>query len=219
MNKRDLFLVVADLDAESALKALLCHRQASLGIQVDFKASPPPSGDMLRYAGRDSGCYKDAVDILRTPQRTHRHAILVFDRDGAGAGERDRVEIENEIEEKLALNGWEQGTAAVIVIQPELESWIWSESIHVSKTMGWEEDLVAMRTFLTSRGLWVEGERKPKDPKEAFAQALKSKGKPRSAQLFATIARQASLQGCGDGAFRKLQESLVRWFGNTVADA
>ena len=49
MSQRDLFVVVADLDAEHAVKTLLCNRQPSLGIRLDFK---PPNGDLLR------GCFK-----------------------------------------------------------------------------------------------------------------------------------------------------------------
>ncbi len=62
---RDLFVVVADLDAENAIKTLLRERQQSLGIRLDFNPDRPPQGDLLRYFGRDSGCYKNAVDILR----------------------------------------------------------------------------------------------------------------------------------------------------------
>ncbi len=76
MKKRDLFVVVADLDAENALKILLTERQESLGIALDFSPFPPPNGDLLRYSGRDSGCYRDAVDLLRPPQKSHRHAIV-----------------------------------------------------------------------------------------------------------------------------------------------
>ena len=72
MNKRDLFIVVADLDAENAIKTLLTERQEALGIALDFSSLSPPNGDLLRYSGRDSGCYQDAVELMRPPQRTHR---------------------------------------------------------------------------------------------------------------------------------------------------
>ncbi len=77
MKKRDLFVVVADLDAENAVKTLLTERQEALGIALDFSPFPPPNGDLLRYSGRDSGCYGDAVNLLRPPQKSHRHAIVL----------------------------------------------------------------------------------------------------------------------------------------------
>jgi hypothetical protein len=65
MSQRDLYVVVADLDAENAVRSLLCERQVALGICLRFNPDRPPLGDLLRYSGRDSGCYKDAVDLLR----------------------------------------------------------------------------------------------------------------------------------------------------------
>ena len=49
-----LLFVVADLDAENAIKTLLGKRQHALGIRLEFNRQ----GDLLRYFGRDAGCYK-----------------------------------------------------------------------------------------------------------------------------------------------------------------
>ena len=72
MTQRDLFVVVADLDAENAVRSLLLERQESLGIKLNFNADRPPDGDLLRYCGRDSGCYRNAVDLLRSRQQTSK---------------------------------------------------------------------------------------------------------------------------------------------------
>ena len=78
--KRDLRVVVADLDAENALKALLARYQ-SLGIR---RLRFDPDEDLFRYSGRDPGCRLDAVELLRPFQTTHEHAIVMFDRHGSG---------------------------------------------------------------------------------------------------------------------------------------
>lgn len=52
MTRRDLFVVVADLDTENAVRSLLCERQASLGIKLGFNPDRPPDGDLLRYSGQ-----------------------------------------------------------------------------------------------------------------------------------------------------------------------
>ncbi|MFM7055748.1 MAG: hypothetical protein ACKO2P_02370 [Planctomycetota bacterium] len=64
MTQRRLFAVVADPDAENAIKNLLCERQPSLGISLDFNPDRPLHGDMLRCSGRDCGfCKKKAWEM------------------------------------------------------------------------------------------------------------------------------------------------------------
>jgi len=212
VSKRDLFLVVADLDAENAVRTLLCDRQQALGVRVEFNPDRPPQGDLLRYNGRDSGCFKDAVDLLRTPQRTHRHAMLIFDRDGSGAEDRPRGEIEGELESKLHANGWNDGTVSVIVIEPELEAWVWASSPRIADALGWHDDRQQLRPFLKTAGLWNDNAPKPSDPKEAMRTALKEKQKPLGARLFADLASRVGLGQCQDPAFQKFRESLRQWF-------
>ncbi len=212
MNKRDLFVVVADLDAENAVKTLLVDRQCALGIQLNFNPDRPSQGDLLRYSGRDSGCYKKAVDLLRTPQRTHRHAMLLFDRDGSGAEREDRVAIECEIEQQLQSSGWAADSASVIVIEPELEVWVWSTSPRVPDVLGWCDDREGLRNFLAQSNLWDAGAPKPNDPKMAMEVALRKKQKPLGARLFADLASRVSVDRCQDPAFCKFREVLQRWF-------
>lgn len=218
MSKRDLFVVVADLDAENAIKTLLHGRQEALQIRLDFNPERHPQGDLLRYSGRDSGCYKDAVDLLRPPQNTHWHALLIFDRDGCGAEGKSRVEIERAVEEQLYRSGWTQGDVAVIVIEPELEAWVWANSPRVAEVLGWRNERSELREFLNHRDLWHEGAVKPSDPKEALKQSLRRKGKQRVAPLFSELASKVGLGRCQDPAFAKLRSTLSNWFGRNAQD-
>lgn len=194
------------------MRTLLCDRQPSLGISVDFDPGTPPQGDLLRFSGRDSGCYRKAVDLLRQPQRTHRHALLCFDRHGCGAEAKSRTEIEGEIEAHLRKSGWREGHAAVIVLDPELEMWVWADSPHVADSLGWAGDRNSLKPYLIQKGFWKEGDAKPHDPKQAFTQALREKSQPAVAPVFAQIASNVSMKGCQDPAFGKLCETLQRWF-------
>ncbi|EFK07454.1 conserved hypothetical protein [delta proteobacterium NaphS2] len=213
MSKRDLFVVVADLDAENAIKTLLTRRQKALGIALDFSPISPPNGDLLRYVGRDSGCRVNAVDLLRPPQKTHRHAMICFDRHGCGARNQSREEIEAEIERQLHINGWCHGDVAAIVIEPELESWVWADSAEVAHVMGWKGDMNAVRRSLISRGLLVEGEAKPKDPKAAMKYIISEKRNRRlTARMFAELAQNVSFHACEDPAFNKMRTILRGWF-------
>lgn len=216
MSKRDLFVVVADLDAENAIKTLLCDRQNALGIQLDFNPDRPPQGDLLRYSGRDSGCVKDAVDVLRAAQRTHQHAILIFDHHGSGADHKSRDTIESELQQELNANGWTDGDAAVIVIEPELEAWVWAASPRVQDVLGWKDERHELRDFLERKGFWDKDAIKPNDPKEAMKAALKQKNMPGGARVFARLASRVGLSQCEDPAFQKFRETLHRWFKSPV---
>lgn len=208
VNQRDLFVIVADLDAENAIRTLLVDRQHALEVRLDFN----PHVDLLRYVGRDSGCYKKAVDLLRPPQRTHRHAMLIFDRHGCGAESKDRVTLEHELESKLHANGWATDAVSVIVIEPELEAWVWSASPRVADVLGWEDNREGLRPFLEDANLWDAGTPKPTDPQKAMQAALRAKQKPLGARLFADLASRVGVHQCQDAAFRKFSETLQRWF-------
>lgn len=208
MTLRDLFVVVADLDAENAVKTLLSQRQEALGIHLDFD----PEIDLLRYAGRDSGCYKNAVDLLRSHQTSHRHAMLCFDRDGSGAEQKGREEIETEIERHLCASGWPENQAVVVVFDPELEIWVWSDSPRVADALGWAEQREALRPFLHDKGLWMPEMAKPSDPKEAMVEALRHVRQPRVAPLFSEMARTVGVRRCQVSSFNKFRKTLVQWF-------
>lgn len=112
----------------------------------------------------------------------------------------------------MANNGWSNHSAAVVVIAPELEAWVWTDSPHVAKVLGWKDDAQSLRHFLQDRELLAPGSPKPTDPKRAMEQALRAKRKPGGARLFADLASSVTLNRCQDPAFHKLQKTLERWF-------
>jgi hypothetical protein len=206
--KRDLFVVVADLDAEHAIKTLLCSRQKALEIEIDFD----PATDLLRYIGRDPGCCKNAVDLLRAPQSSHKHAILFFDKDGCGEEEKKREEIEAGIEKQLQKNGWLVDSVAVIIFDPELEAWVWSSSPQVAKIMGWGKNFGSLRNYIKKKGFLPPKKSKPSDPKGAMRAALQAAGQRYTATVFAELAKKVSVKGCNDPSFNKFVTFLQKWF-------
>ncbi len=209
---RDLFVVVADLDMELAIKAILCGRQQAMGISLEFNPDHKPQGDLLRFSGRDAGCYRKAVELLQPQRERYRHAMLLFDHHGCGAENRSRQDIEADVEERLEKNGWEKGRAAAIVIDPELEAWVWSDSPHVAEILGWQSDYDGLRSLLADKGLWIEGRAKPRDPKAAMREACRQKRIPVGATMFAELASKVGLHRCTDAAFQKFRVCLRRWF-------
>jgi len=120
------------------------------------------------------------------------------------------AEIEQQLEQRLAAMG--QGWAAAIVIDPELETWVFSDSPHVDKELGWEKRQPPLRQALESQGFWPAGQAKPPDPKAAFAWALQTVRKPVSSSIFRQLGKLVSLRRCEDRSFLRLQHLLQDWF-------
>lgn len=204
-----LVALVADRDIEEALTKLF-RRTAALGVG-ELRC------DITKHPGRDAGCMGDATNFLRQFLRTHRYGLVVFDRYGCGS-DASREEIEAAIEGDLSRNGWEHRARAV-VIDPELEQWVWSSSPAVSAALGWGGKHGELRSWLAQRGLWDDGLPKPSDPKRAMIQALQGASRAtrrrRSARIFGEIAASVSVEGCEDPAFRKLLKTLRGWFPST----
>lgn len=210
--KRDLFVVVADLDAENVIRTLFEKRQKALGIDFDFN----PSSDLLRFYGRDAGCLRNAVELLRVAQKTHKHALLLFDHHGSGHENKAYKEIESEIERKLIESGWNPERIAVIIFAPELEAWVWSDSTQMAETVGWNGDLDALRKFIRDKDFIQPGETKPDDPKAAMRSAMRFKRVPCTARVFSELATKVSLKGCADVSFHKFSLTLSKWFSMNI---
>jgi hypothetical protein len=199
----DLVVLVPDRNTEAALSGILARPDA-LGIR-------PVTSHIFTHPERDPGCYHRSHDYLRPMLRCYRHALVVFDRAGSGRESEAREILERRVEEKLARSGWGDRAAAVVV-DPELEAWVWSPSPRVAACLGWPAGLASLVNWLTFRGLWPEGSNKPPQPKQAVEAVLYHVKKPRSSALYARMARTVSLQRCADPAFLKLKDTLQKWF-------
>jgi hypothetical protein len=146
--------------------------------------------------------------------RSYAHALLLFDREGCGREKDSPEEIERELESKLKTVGWND-RAAVIVLDPELEIWVWSESPHVDYQLGWGGRKMNLRTWLRKQQLLKPRQQKPDRPKEALEAALAVVRLPRSSAIYRALAEKVSLARCSDRAFLKLKAILQFWFAET----
>lgn len=144
--------------------------------------------------------------------RRYLHALVFFDREGSGAEQKTREELEQELESQLSASGW-GNRAAVVVIDPELETWVWSESPNVASALGWPDSGPMLRSWMVAQELLPRGEIKPTRPKEALERVLREARTPRSPALYDELARQVNLSKCTDAAFCKLRHVLKEWFG------
>jgi len=201
LGMKDLICVVADRNLEATLLELLSRRQ-SLGIrQIEF--------DVFPFPRKDPGCYHEAPDFLRQYRHDYRHGLVVFDRAWEGAPAQDALELEQNLRGRLGDDDW----ADVVVIDPELEAWVWSDSPHVDECLGWSGRTPALRSWLEEKGLWPAGSVKPTDPKEAVLEALRVVRLPRSSAIYRCLAQTVSLNRCSDAAFARLRQRLSTWFG------
>jgi hypothetical protein len=201
--------MVADLDQQQAFRVLLEKRAPSLGIQ-------PPVFEMAKHPHHDGGCFRSSPALLQTLQTQAAHAIVVLDREGSGADDKQAAAIEADLEGRLAASGWGD-RARVVVLDPEVEIWVWSSSIHVDEVLGWKGRTPSLREWLTEQGFLQAGQMKPERPKEALRAALRQSRIKPSAALFAQLASKVGLEGCQDRGFLRLRDTLRGWFGKYPA--
>lgn len=200
---KELVVLTADKNCHFALRGLLT-RFKSFGIRQvtpDYRVHPQ----------KDPGILRSAHDFLRTFAKSHAHALVLMDREGTGREALSRQEMEEEIESALGDAGWDDRAAAV-VIDPELEIWVWSDSPHVDGELGWTGRQPDLRTWLREKDFWPAGAMKPVRPKEALDAVLRMVRRPRSSAIYQALAEKVSLSRCTDSAFEKLRTVLQSWF-------
>ena len=203
MTKKDLIVLVADKDMQHALNGLFSRPQA-MGIRSITK-------DVFVHFQHDPACARQGVSFLSRFAAQYRYALLLFDHKGSGRERTLTEELECEIDQRFAGSDWGD-RARAIVVDPELEAWVWSGSPHVDTVAGWSGKTPALRDWLVDEG-WIRANAsKPAHPKEAFHAALRMAGVARSASLYQQIAEQVSLRGCKDQSFRRLVSTLQEWF-------
>ena len=205
-DSKDLFVLAADLELKNALDGLL-SRTKDLGAR-------DVAYDIERHPNRDSGCRSEAVEYLRPYLRGYRHALVVFDHYGCGSTD-PREDIQLHVEEQLRRNGW-GNRAKVIVIEPELEVWVWDGSPATCRVLGWDGSYAALRRWLGRSRLWEPGEPKPSEPKRAMREAMQHGRVQRSARKFSELARAIDFSRCEDPAFNELRGALQEWFPRRV---
>ena len=198
----DLVCVVADKKIRAAVSGLL-ERPAALGIR-------PITSEILLHPEHDPGCFKRPADLLQVYRQTAEHALIVLDHNWDGVPTTSAAQLESRIDEKFRSVGMADW-AAPVVIDPELEAWVFGASPHVAEVLGWKGPR-SLREALELWNLWEPDARKPTDPKAALERVLATTGKSHSASLFRSLARRVNTRDCQDRAFIRLRSLLQGWF-------
>lgn len=198
---KDIVLLVADKNAQFALKGALGRAEA-LGIRpIEFEFRVHP--------GHDGGARKSGPDILALERQRFSHAMLILDFEGCGTDLPDALALEAQLDKRLQLQWRTAGKA--IVIEPELDVWVWGADNVVGAAIEWPANQ-NVREWLQEKGFSFAANGKPMRPKEALEAALRMPGRPRSSALYQHIAERISLRRCVDEAYIRLRTQLMAWF-------
>jgi len=201
--KSDLIVLAADRNIESAISGLL-SRQESLGIrQIDYK--------IFSHTHHDPGCLRESHSFLRNFVDAYSYAMVIFDRVGCGNEIRTREELEADVEHNLNTVGW-NGRSIALVLDPELEIWVWKDSPHVASALGWPDNIQFLRSWLIDSGYLTEGDIVPRRPKEAMEAVLRINHKPRSSAIYKQLAETVGLNRCKNPTFIKFRQTIGLWF-------
>lgn len=169
--------------------------------------------DFVPAPHHDSEVPLRAGALLQPWRGEYRRAIVVMDHAYDNALPVD--EIHKRIGEQLE-GIWPQ--FAVVVIEPELENWFWSDHTEViKKALVWRPrsgDDRTPRQVLEEAGLWLPDEAKPEDPKAAVEHLHKMKYiGDMSNGIFRRFAEAVpSVRRCTDASFQHLMATLTAWF-------
>lgn len=199
---KDLVVVVPDSNTEQTLYGLLERHKALQIRRIEYR--------ILVHPERDPGVLQRGASLLAEIDALNafRYALLIFDREGCGREMLTSSELEQQVQQQLDASGW-QGRSAVVVIDPELESWVFATSPHVVDVFA-GGDAEVFQGVVESFPKTPLG--KPQKPKEAVEKLLRQKAIVRSSALYKELASRVSLKGCIDPAFQRLCAILRSWF-------
>ncbi len=200
---KDIVFLVADGNMEKLFEGLLPRIPISSGT-TDFNY------DILVNPTHDAGNLNDSYEYLRPFIKQYKYAIVVFDREGCGEERTEAVKLERKVENSLDENGWKSRNT-VLVIDPELENWIWVASPLIKEIINWkfDEEIIL---WTKKQNYTFNSSEKPERPKESFEAVLRYAKTPRSSAIYKKIASRVSYRKCNDRAFVKLIHTLSDWF-------
>lgn len=208
----DVLFFVADRNMAAAVGGLLereqIHRivgcaQFSFDARRDIKVAEGQN---------DPGLFTRANELIRPLAAEYTHAVVIVDEEWNGSPGANEIELK--LRAHLDDAGWTASNSLGLCVRPEADVWLWSDSPHSAKALGWTS-WDALRPRLEQEGLLAAGKAKPARPKQAAEWALhNSPGKkvPRSSALYRQVSSQVSVQRCEDHALIRLLNALREWF-------
>ncbi|MEV5411512.1 hypothetical protein AB0K60_22075 [Thermopolyspora sp. NPDC052614] len=202
--KRDVVFLLADAGMEQMLLGFLGRPRFHLSLGCAPFAFDPRE-DVFVAQTRDPGVYGTAREFLRPFERTHRRAVVMLDADWVGTPGADAI---HKHITRCLTEAWAE--FAVVVIDPELEAWIWQDNPQVAQALKCPPDF---RRILADARLWPLDAAKPPRPKEALEHLRRPPYRADGSRAaFRRLAERISVRHCEDAAFNLLRDTLRTWF-------
>ena len=200
---KDLIVLVADKEIKALMEGLL----PKIPVKSELK---PFDFEIESHLMRDNGCANEGHIYLRDRLSKFRFAMVIFDKHGSGQDSITTKSLQEKVEDLLTKNGWENRNAC-IVIDPELENWVWINNVNLEKAMLWNGDIPLYDWAIQNN--WISSEdSKPSDPKGALEAVLRHSKVKRTSKMYAQIGSTVSYKSCTDPAFQYLITTLKKWF-------
>lgn len=199
---KDLAILVPDKDIQLGIDNLFSRHQSLNIRQISYEIFVHPL--------HDPGVCLGAANFLRPFSNQYNYALVFIDHEGSGQEQTPLDDLASNIKNDIERNGW-PGKVEVIVFNPELEVWVWTETNAVAEILGWDSYL-ELKSWLIDQAVWEQNCSKPKRPKKAVEKSLETKRIPRSSSIYGEIGRTVRLDRCQDQSFRKLRSILQNWF-------
>ena len=209
---RDLVILVADGTMKAVFDAFFNRARWDLRLQCAAFDLWPQEDIFYDPLHTDGGVYKSAHELLRPYLNTHTRSVVVLDQQFGGELPAEQVRLE--ILQNLRANGWAQDRCSVIVIDPELEIWLWQDNANVAQAIGFTGP--SLRQHLQQVGKWPVGAAKPLKPKKTMQEFITPRKGLKTKVVYSRIARSVSVTGCTNPAFQLFAGTLRGWFPPTA---
>jgi hypothetical protein len=164
----------------------------------------------VRNGNTDGGIHRRAHALLRPYLPSHQNAVVMLDQHFGGR--LPAAVVRGEILNNLLRNGWSTECVEVVVIDPELEVWLWQRgNPHIARAFRYNES-VSLEVFLEAAGFWPATALKPARPKDAARLLIRQCNAGVPMVVYSRIVENISVRGCQDPAFNLLASALRRWF-------
>lgn len=206
--KRECMFYVADLNMTETFKGFLARDQFHRSLGCGFFAFDSTI-DIRHAGGVADSLHTQAGQILRGYQMTHRKLVVV--QDCAFDGSPGQDVIKQNLANQLRSVGWQENDFLVLAIEPELEQWIWQDSVHVEMALK-HQSPPSLKQLLIAQNAWPLGAAKPNNPKETLEKIARKNGVKRSGSVYGQISSKISIKFCADPEFLSLADRLREWF-------
>ena len=205
---RPLGFFVADKNMEASLRGLFSRSEwhQSIGCtRVDVM----PSDVRVASGYADPGLYAHAAELLRSESGIYERIVVMVDAEWEGSP--GPLLIKERIRDHIVKAGWHAESGLALVIDPEVDVWLWTRTDHTARALGWP-DWRTLKSALEAKSLWLPTSKKPTRPKEAAEWALREKKQARSSIVYQRFASSVGLGRCTDPSFLELRAALQKWF-------